>query len=229
MGKDLEDIRFLEVMRQSLERLEGSESGGDTARWRQSALELLRSAEQGLHELVEREDLEEQEAEEALQALKVTRRELDLEFFRVITALDVRLGELRISGEMEPEELIALGQFLNRYHDGSFRGLRSAAAISQAQRAYELAVHYRVPGDEVERISERVEYMRAALSSTTKEGAEAIEAYGELVEGRSMARVCYMTARDLVSASLRFEGEHERLDWYIPSLGDIFMVGFNVQ
>ena len=42
-----------------------------------------------------------------------------------------------------------------------------------------------------------------------------------------MARVCYLTARDLVSASLRFEARHEDLDTIIPPISDILKVGFN--
>ena len=227
MARDREDEVFLEVMVQSLKRINEGDFSQDTQRWSQEARALIESAREGLLHLVQREDLEEEEASEALASMQHHRQQLDEAFSRQLAALDIRLGEIRIAQDASARDdyFVGLAQFLNRYHDGGFESLRTQAAISQARRAHDYALHYGAHEETMHQLRDALSGLEQALSTTRKEGAEAVEAYGELVEGRSMARVCYLTARDLMSATLRFEGCHDKLDWFIPSLADVLKVG----
>lgn len=229
MARDREDEVFLGVMARSLKRLDEETFSRDTTRWTQEARALIESAREGLLHLVRREDLEEEEAREALERMQQCRQALDEAFTRILAALDIRLGEIRLARASLPQDdvLVGLAQFLNRYHDGGFESLRSQAAISQSKRAHDYALHYEAHEEATSGLREAMANFEGAFDTTRKEGAEAVEAYGELAEGRSMARVCYLTARDLMSAALRFEGRHDRLDWFMPSLAELFKVGMS--
>ncbi len=226
MGVDREDEHFLQVMTRSMARIEGGEFLPATEVWRREAVNLLTSAREALQAFVEREDIEEIEAEEALQILSQSRRDLDARCFDILAALDIRLGELRLAHQQGMEELRPLAQFLNRYHEGEFESLRHVAALSQARHAYALGIHWSADEEVCQALDEAANAFESAREAAAKEGAEAVSAYGELVEGRSLARICYLSARDLLSAALRFEGRHDELEELMPPLSIIFRVGF---
>lgn len=227
MAVDREDEHFIEVITQSIDRLEGGAFSDATALWRKESHSLLRSAGSALSDLVAREDIEEIEAQEALRVMRQSRGVINTHFFDVLAALDIKLGELRLAHKSEADTLKPLAQFLNRYHEGEFSSLRHVAAVSQARRACELGAHWRADAGACRQLSDSVDAFEQARADVGKEGAEAVSAYGELVEGRSLARICYLSARDLMSAALRFEGRHDELESLMPSLSTIFRIGFS--
>lgn len=227
MAIDRDDERLLEALTTSIEQVGALEVSELSRGWVASASDLLVSTHEAFKALVEREDLEELEAHDALGGLRRARAELNRAFGDATAALDIRLGELRLAhDESSAEACRALAHFLNHYHGGEFESLRARKAKQVAAQAYELIRDHgasSLVGSRLERAIDGVERSREEAAS---EGAEAVTAYGDLVEGRSVARVCYLASRDLVSAALRFEGRHEDLDEVIPPIADV-LVGFS--
>lgn len=227
MAIDRDDEYLLRALNESMERVEALELMEVTGEWRQTAIALLSSATQEFEELVHREDLEELEAQEALALLRDTRQGLDRAFQDALSHLDIYLGEQRLKHDPSHQEALnTLAHFLNRFHGGEFESLRTRQAISVAQEASDLLHRLGLGEGATQPLEERLNAITHARASAGDEGAEAIQAYAELVEGRSVARVCYLTARDLLSAALRFEGRHEELNALIPPIHDILKVGF---
>lgn len=222
MAVDREDEVFLEVLRRSITAQQEAGLSAGTELWRKESRALLESAIEAFEELVSREDVEEDEAHEALRVMREARRELDDAFFELLAALDIRLGEERLSTSHDEEALLGLAQFVNRYHGGEFESLRAQGALRQAQRGVELGEEWGAPRAHGARMSQAIARMSQAREQAGAEGAEAVTAYADLVEGRSVAKICYLASRDLFSAALRFEGRHDELDAVMPPLSQIF-------
>ena len=200
----------------------GFEATEATRPWMESAVGILESAWEAFEALVHREDIEELEAHGALAELRGARRGLDRAFEDVLAALDIELGELRLSRQEGSQQVqTELAHFLNNYHGGEFESLRTRQAMEVAEQARAHLEQLDGPQAVRARVERALESVRAAREVAAGEGAEAVSAYTELVEGRSLARVCYLTGRDLVSAALRFDGVHDELDELIPPIADV--------
>lgn len=224
MAIDQQDRVFMQALQQAVARVGALECGDETRGWRDAALGLLESARSGFASIVREEDREEREADEALELLKLATRGVDEAFMRLTHALELGLSQRRMSfGGFEDSVMHDLSRFLNRFHAGEFESLRPDEAVAALEQARGFAEGF-VPQEHWAAIMPGVELALdqavAARDVAAAEGAEAVVAYGQLVEGRAIARVCYLTARDLVSAALRFEGAHDRLDLTIPPIAD---------
>jgi hypothetical protein len=227
MARDRDDEFLMTALEESQKRVAALDISDGTRPWVDTANELLQSASQAFKELVEREDLEELEARQALQVMREAKRTLDKTFHEVIANLDIVLGKSRLAPDANREQQMALAHFISRFHQGEFESLRTRAAVKTADEALGFLQEYEPSSQAASALEAAIDALESAREAAGDEGAEAVEAYGELVEGRSVARVCYLTARDLVSASLRFEARHEELDTIIPPISDILKVGFN--
>ena len=228
MPIDQQDLDLLERLSQAVAGLRPLPLSEATAPWQRSALALLESAYQELYTLVRQEDVEEAEALEAMQQVRRARKALDLVFADLIAALDMMRAE-RLLGHLQGDDQTqALAHFLARYRDGHFQSLRDAQAVSALKQGLEFLAL--VPASSMRQTLEdsALEAERAlklARMAAANEGAQAVDAFAQLVDGRSLARVCYLTARDLISAALRFEGRHEELDALLPLLDEARHVG----
>jgi hypothetical protein len=229
MPIDRQDTRLLETLEASWHRTGELEPSELTASWLASARELLHTAMDAFRTLIHREDIEEIEAMEAMTQLRDARQQLSHSFHNLLDALDQELLNRRVSHQ--PDELSQeAAHFMHDYQRGEFSSLRPNVAYDEACYARELL--RRLGGQErraaeLERAQRAIEALEAARRVAGAEGAEAIEAYAELVEGRSVARVCYLSARDLVSAALRLDGQHDQLDAIIPPLSHILDEGIS--
>lgn len=223
MAIDQQDRVFMMALQQAVARVAALECGGETRGWRDAALALLESAKAGFADLVREEDREEREADEALEVLKLATRGVDEAFVRLTHALELGLSQRRMSFGFEDSRMHDLGRFLNRFHAGEFESLRPDEAVAALEQARGFAEGF-VPQEHwaaiMPGVERALEQAVGARDVAAAEGVEAVAAYGRLVEGRAVARVCYLTARDLISAALRFEGAHDRLDETIPPIAD---------
>lgn len=227
MARDRDDDLLLAAISESQERVSKLDVNDGTRPWIDTANELLTSASGAFMELVDREEFEELEARAALKVMREAKRTLDARFAQAIASLDVALGQARLSRTGDLEQHTALAHFISRFHQGEFESLRTRAAVKTADEALGLLRQQDPDSQVAAALEASIDALEAAREAAGDEGAEAVEAYSELVEGRSVARVCYLTARDLVSASLRFEARHDELDTIIPPISDIIKVGFS--
>lgn len=226
MAIDRDDEVLLAALEASVERVGALDVSPDAEVWRASAHALLMSARDALSELVRREDLEEIEAHDALGGLRAARARLNAAFSSATASLDIWLGEARLGDHAAPEA-DQVAHFLNQYHAGEFSSLRARAASSVASTAVELMNVVDASATHRSALELAISGLRSAREAAADEGAEAVTAYGDLVEGRSVARVCYLTARDLISACLRFDGRRGELDEVIAPICDLLKVGFS--
>lgn len=226
MAIDRDDEVLLAALASSVERVGVLDVSAEAEVWRASAYALLMSARDALTELVRREDLEEIEAHDALGGLRDARARLNTAFASAIVALDTWLGEARL-GEQQTPHVERVAQFIDQCHAGEFSSLRTRAASSVATTAVELMEAVDASATHRAGLELALEGVATAREDAADEGAEAIEAYGDLVEGRSVARVCYLTARDLISAALRFDGRRGELDDIIAPITDLLKIGFS--
>ncbi len=217
-----QDRRLIVALSHSLEAVSSIDFADYTRPWVESALGLLEMASDEFSKFVEQEDVEELEAHEALTGLRQSRADLDQAFSQAVSALDIELGERKLAGELSRQD-VALAHMLNRFHGGEFESLRDGAALAQARAAADFfgGGHPEICA----RVLDAANAMDEARRSAATEGAEAVEAYAELVDARSVARVCYLTARDLVSAALRFEGRDDDLDVAVPPINEVLPHG----
>lgn len=226
------DVTLLEALEQSAARVSELELTPDTEKWLSEAEGLLRSAHGAFAELVAAEDVEEDEAHEALDDLRAARSELNQAFEDLLAALDIGLGERRLGPPREAEAVAhetQLAHYLNRFHGGEYASLRDNMARTVIEHGVGFVSEFvsEAHRERVEReVREALDHLEGAKERAASEGAEAVAAFGELVSGRSIARVCYLTARDLVSAALRFEGRHAELDDVVAPLADVTAIGF---
>ncbi len=216
-----QDSRLIDALRQSLQSVAAVEFSEYTLPWVRSALGLLETTSDEFSKFVEREDVEEIEAHEALAALRASRADLNDAFSHAVSALDIELAQRKIAGKLSRQDA-ALANMLNRFHGGEFESLRDGAALAQARAA---ADFFGGHPEICARVLAAADTMDAARRSAATEGAEAVEAYADLVDARSAARVCYLTARDLVSAALRFEGREDALHDAVPPINEVLPHG----
>ena len=216
-----QDIRLIDALQQSLQSLSAISFSEYTVPWVKSALGLIETTSEEFRAFVEREDVEELEAHEALAALRASRAGLNAAFSHAVSALDIELAQRNLAGELSRQD-VALANMLNRFHGGEFESLRDGAALAQARAA---ADFFGGHPEICSRVLAAADTMDAARRSAATEGKEAVEAYADLVDARSAARVCYLTARDLVSAALRFEGREDELHDVVPPISEVLPHG----
>lgn len=232
MPIDQQDFELLEQLNGGYMRVSQLELSESTLPWQRSALSLLESAYAEFKSLVEREDIEEAQALEAMQGVRAARQRLDMVFANLLAILEVMHGEGRLTDEPRPsggED--ELGAFLARYAPGQFESMRDAQALKALDAGVALLGGAR-RSELRQSLEEEAQLARQGLKvarmTASAEGSEAVEAYAELVDGRGLARVCYLTARDLVSAALRFEGRHDELDLMLPFVDETRTVGIKL-
>lgn len=223
MPVDQQDLELLGWLDRGYERVGGLALSMSTQAWQRSALALLESAQQEFAALVEREDIEEAQALEAMQQVRIARRRLDQLAAELFAMLELLHAERQV-GRAPGQGGAQLGQFLASYAQGQLAQLRDAQALEVFQLA--LGFIHELPSspmlqDVESRSNQAIAAYEQARKNVASEGAEAVDAYAELVDGRSLAAVCYLTARDLISAALRFDSRHEELDNVLPLL-DLF-------
>lgn len=228
MAIDIQDQELLSQLAQSIKSLGALEVSEATVPWCKSAMALLQSAHAEFEAMVDQEHREESEAHGAMAQMEQARRELDALFVDILAALDVMLGQHQLSHKAHDTNHVEVTHFVNRYHAGEFEALRDVQALHVVREA---SGHLALCLDEdlksrlAQQLDDVVFRLKSARMSAVNEGSEAVDAYGDLLEGRSIARVCYLTARDLVSAALRFEDRHEELDGVMPPMRDVITVG----
>lgn len=228
MAVDEQDERLLETIEASWSRAGELMPSELTAAWLSGARELLQTARDAFRALVEREDLEEIEAMEAMATLRLRRQELAQRFNRLLDAIEQELLNRR-SAQLPLDELTREATHL--LHDnqrGAFLSLRPHELVEEVTYAHELLRRLGAQQRRAEELDDTLralQALEAARRAAGAEGAEAVAAYAELVEGRAVARICYLTARDLISAALRLDGQHDQLDATIPPLSTIFDEG----
>jgi hypothetical protein len=221
MAVDAQDKRLLDALDASWHSTGELEPSELTASWLASARELLKTALDSYRDLIRREDIEEIEAMDAMGALRASRNMLSQSFKSLLDAIEQELLNRR-AAQLPADELTQeAAHFLHDYQLGAFASLRPEAAYEEASYARELLRRLGAQerrANELERAHRAMEAIESARRVAGAEGAEAVEAYAHLVEGRAIARVCYLAARDLVSAALRLDGQHDQLDKIIPPL-----------
>jgi hypothetical protein len=228
MPVDEQDKRLLETIEASWCRAGELMPSELTAAWLSGARELLQTAQESFRALVEREDLEEIEAMDAVQVLRQRRHELAQCFTRLLDAIEQELLNRRSAQQPLDELTREATHLLHDNQRGAFLSLRPHELVEEVTYAHELlrrlgAQHRRA--EELDNTQRALEALEAARRAAGAEGAQAVAAYAELVEGRAVARVCYLAARDLISAALRLDGQHNLLDATIPPLSAIFDEG----
>lgn len=229
MPIDQQDFELLEQLSAGYMRVSQLELSESTEPWQRSALSLIESAHAEFKSLVEREDIEEAQALEAMQGVRAARQRLDMVFANLVAVLEIMHGEGRLEpAPSEGAEEGALAHFLARYTPGQFESLRDAQALKALEAGVSLlggARRSELRQSLEEEAQQTRQGLKVARMSASAEGSEAVEAYAELVDGRGLAKVCYLTARDLISAALRFEGRHDELDLVLPFVDDTRTVG----
>lgn len=174
MAIDQEDTHLLEAIAASMTRARAIDHDPAARGWVQSAVELLETAQEGFEQLVEREDVEEDEAQEALGQMRQARQDVIAAFTDVIGALEIKLGERRLAHSEDPTEqkkTQVLARFLQHWSGGELASLRTDRLSSVARSALTLAKQHEASSIATSALDHAVEELDEARTLAGEEGA----------------------------------------------------------